>query len=83
MSDTLTVRGLPWKAFVFGQDGANHAVVTIANNLSRKKRHRFVCGLRTRRDAQRRSQKAIVTCDKCLRSVTGMLDLLDEGDTRG
>lgn len=66
-------------------DGQNHVVLSAANRVSRRANpsHRALCARRITPDMTRRLTtdagriQAPVTCDSCLRSFTGFVDVVD------
>ena len=58
-------------------DGLNHLVVNARNRTRRNGRHHTLCAQRVNADAQRTTSRAATTCDPCLTSFTGLVDVLD------
>ncbi len=68
-------------AHVFRRDTVNHVVVTAKARVRRNGRHRVLCGPRVDDTFQRRVSTGDimtpVTCTKCLKSMTGIVDLME------
>ncbi len=68
-------------AHVFRRDQLNHVAVTVKSRVRRNGRHRVLCGPRVDKTFQRRVSAGTVaspvTCPKCLKSMTGIMDLME------
>jgi hypothetical protein len=82
----LVCRALPLLTYahVFRHDRVNHVVVTAKVKVRRNGRHRVLCGPRVDETFQRRVSTGTVaspvTCDKCLKSMTGIVDLMERAE---
>ncbi len=68
-------------AHVFRRDRLNHVVVTAKARVRRNGRHHTLCAIRVDETFQRRVSTGTiatpVTCPRCLRSMTGIMDLME------
>lgn len=71
------------RTHVFKLDGANHAIVTTATKVKRDGKSHALCAKVIGPDAIRLAahhepgRSAPITCDRCLRSHTGMFEALE------
>src|SRR5690606_1332771 len=72
-------RSLTWNMFVFGVDGVNHAVVSVATKIKRDRPGGVlaICAARIPPDAPLRSERSVISCEACLQRTTSFFDLID------
>ncbi len=59
------------------EDGLNHVVLSRKTSVKRNGRSHTLCARRIEADSQRVTPQAVTTCDRCLSSFTGFVDVLD------
>jgi len=71
-------------AHVFRRDQINHVVVTAKANVRRNGRHHTLCAQRVDDTFQRRVSTGTISspvdCDRCLKSMTGIMDLMERAE---